>query len=61
MLLNILVTETLFSEAFALGLTAPIADYENFVLDFTGSRRKTIINVCLKKKKTHKSHPINLA
>lgn len=46
MLLNILVTETLFPEVFALGLTASVADHENFALDFTGSRKKAIINVC---------------
>lgn len=45
MLLNILVTE-LFSGVFSLGLRTPIAYDENFALDFTGSRRKAIMNVC---------------
>jgi len=57
MLLNILVTETLFPEALALGLAAPTADVENFPLDFTGSRKKAIINTCLKQNKTkHVNH-----
>lgn len=50
MLLSALLTETLFSEVLALGLPAAIADYEDFARYFSGSRRKAIINVHLKKK-----------